>query len=46
MRAFVLALFRATSSFSATGLAFGTLFFAAALTPSLIPRTYVIQGAL
>ena len=33
-------------SFSATGLALGTLFFAASLTPSLLPRTYVTQGLL
>ena len=28
-------------SFSATGLVLGTLLFAASLTPSLLPRTYV-----
>lgn len=33
-------------SLSASGLAFATLFFATSLTPSLIPRTYVTQGAL
>ena len=33
-------------SFSATGLVLGTLFFAASLTPSLLPRTYVTQGLL
>lgn len=33
-------------SFSAAGLILGTLFFAASLTPSLIPRTFVLQGAL
>lgn len=31
---------------SASGLACATLFFAISLTPSLIPRTYVTQGAL
>ena len=31
---------------SASGLAFATLFFAVSLTPSLIPRTYLTQGAL
>lgn len=34
------------NSFSATGLYVGTLFFAASLTPSLLPRTYVTQGIL
>src|SRR5262245_40834121 len=34
------------SSFSYVGLAFGTLFFAAALTPSLLPRHYSVQGIL
>lgn len=33
-------------SFSMTGLLLGTLFFAASLTPTLIPRNYVTQGAL
>lgn len=33
-------------SLSGVGIALGTLFFAAALTPSLIPRTYVMQGIL
>src|SRR5690606_40888361 len=33
-------------SLSAGGLVLGTAFFAASLTPSLIPRTYVVQGAL
>ncbi len=33
-------------SFSITGLVLGTLFFAASLTPSLLPRTYVTQGLL
>jgi len=31
---------------SGTGIVFGTLFFAASLTPSLIPRTTLTQGAL
>jgi len=33
-------------SLSGVGLLLGTLFFAAALTPTLIPRTYVTQGVL
>jgi uncharacterized membrane protein len=33
-------------SLSGTGLLLGTLFFAASLTPSLIPRAYVTQGVL
>lgn len=33
-------------SFSAVGLLVGTLFFAASLTPSLLPRSYVMQGVL
>jgi uncharacterized membrane protein len=33
-------------SFSAVGLMLGTLFFAASLTPSLVPRPPVIQGVL
>jgi uncharacterized membrane protein len=33
-------------SLSGTGLILGTLFFAASLTPSLIPRTYLTQGVL
>ena len=33
-------------SLSGVGIALGTLFFAAALTPSLIPRTYLMQGVL
>lgn len=33
-------------SFSVTGLILGTLLFAASLTPSLLPRTYVTQGLL
>jgi uncharacterized membrane protein len=34
------------NSFSATGLLLGTLFFAASLTPTLLPRTYLTQGIL
>lgn len=34
------------NSFSAAGLYVGTLFFAASLTPSLLPRTFVTQGVL
>lgn len=33
-------------SFSAAGLLLGTLFFAASLTPTLLPRTYLTQGVL
>ena len=33
-------------SLSGTGLLLGTLFFAASLTPTLIPRTYLTQGIL
>jgi uncharacterized membrane protein len=33
-------------SLSGTGLLLGTLFFAASLTPTLIPRTYLTQGVL
>jgi uncharacterized membrane protein len=33
-------------SFSAVGLLAGILFFAASLTPSLMPRSYLVQGAL
>lgn len=32
------------ASFSFVGLAFATLFFAASLTPSLLPRHYTVQG--
>ena len=34
------------SSLSLTGLLLGTLFFAASLTPSLLPRPYLVQGVL
>ncbi|MGB3877695.1 MAG: alpha/beta-hydrolase family protein [Shinella zoogloeoides] len=37
---------RVALSLSATGLVLGTLFFAASLTPSLLPRTYLTQGML
>ncbi|MEX0922687.1 MAG: alpha/beta-hydrolase family protein [Rhodovibrionaceae bacterium] len=37
-------LLRLARSFSATGLLIGTLFLAASLTPSLIPRTALTQG--
>jgi uncharacterized membrane protein len=33
-------------SFSTTGLLLGTLFFAASLTPTLLPRNYLAQGVL
>src|SRR5262245_29682526 len=33
-------------SFSTCGLVLGTLFFAASLTPSLLPRSYLTQGLL
>lgn len=39
-------IFRFRHSLSGIGLALGTLLFAAALTPSLVPRTYVMQGVL
>ena len=32
-------------SLSGVGLLLGTLFFAASLTPTLVPRTYLTQGA-
>lgn len=34
------------STFSGVGLMLGTLFLAASLTPTLVPRTYLTQGAL
>lgn len=37
---------RLSRSLCIGGLILGTLFFAASLTPSLIPRTFVMQGAL
>jgi uncharacterized membrane protein len=37
---------RQAQSLSVAGLALGTLFFAASLTPSLIPRNAFTQGAL
>ncbi len=37
---------RVWTSFSFTGLAIATLFFAASLSPSLLPRNYVVQGLL
>lgn len=39
-------LIRLAGALSGVGLLLGTLFFAASLTPSLIPRTYVMQGLL
>lgn len=33
-------------SFSFVGLMMAGLFFAASVTPSLLPRTYVVQGIL
>ncbi|MFK4823456.1 alpha/beta hydrolase [Paenochrobactrum sp. BZR 588] len=39
-------LLRLWNSFNAIGLLIGTLFFAASLTPSLLPRTYLMQGLL
>ncbi len=38
--------FRFWDSFSAIGLLAGTLFFAASLTPSLVPRDVILQGVL
>jgi uncharacterized membrane protein len=43
MKSWPLGLWR---SLSGTGLLLGILFFAASLTPTLIPRTYVTQGVL
>src|SRR5262245_36859237 len=37
---------RLLRSFSVAGLLLGTLFFAASLTPTLLPRTYLTQGVL
>ncbi|MET4045671.1 alpha/beta-hydrolase family protein [Bradyrhizobium sp. RT6a] len=37
---------RYVASLSGVGLALGALFFAAALTPTLVPRSYLIQGVL
>ncbi|MGO4406143.1 alpha/beta hydrolase [Bosea sp. RAF48] len=37
---------RQLSSLSGVGLVLGTLLFAAALTPTLVPRSYLTQGAL
>ena len=34
------------TSLSTIGLLLGALFFAASLTPSLVPRTYLTQGVL
>src|SRR5215510_3948028 len=42
----VRALQRFWRSFSAVGLLLGTLFFAFSLTPSLLPRGFLIQGVL
>src|SRR3546814_18518849 len=39
-------LLRLWHSLSGTGLILGTLFFAASLTPTLVPRTYITQGVL
>ncbi|WP_160010569.1 alpha/beta-hydrolase family protein [Rhizobium sp. 18055] len=43
MRRLLAGLFR---SLSVTGLALGFAFFAASLTPTLMPRSYIVQGAL
>ncbi|MIL09370.1 hypothetical protein BZU93_26300, partial [Salmonella enterica subsp. enterica] len=40
------AAYRWAEAMSGIGVAIGCLFFAASLTPSLIPRTYLTQGAL
>ena len=37
---------RFAGALSGVGLLLGTLFFAASLTPTLIPRTYILQGLL
>lgn len=42
----VAALRRQWRGLSGIGVALGTLFFAAALTPTLVPRTYLTQGAV
>lgn len=42
----MLYLLRITSSFSTIGLIFGLAFFSVSLTPSLLPRDYVVQGVL
>ncbi|MGG2476252.1 alpha/beta-hydrolase N-terminal domain-containing protein, partial [Rhizobium sp. BR5] len=34
------------SGLSATGIVFGTILFCASLTPSLLPRTWLMQGVL
>src|SRR6201986_382518 len=39
-------LWRQVQSLSGVGLLLGTLFFASALTPTLVPRNYLTQGAL
>lgn len=39
-------LVRYQSKFSYVGLVFATLFFAASLSPSLLPRNYIVQGLL
>jgi uncharacterized membrane protein len=39
-------LYEPARSLSGTGVVLGTLFFAASLTPTLIPRTYLTQGVL
>ncbi len=38
--------YRLWTSFSFVGLVFGTLFFSASLSPSLLPRHYAVQGVL
>src|ERR1700759_4318721 len=37
---------RQARSLSGVGIFLGTLFFAASLTPTLVPRNYLMQGAL
>lgn len=39
-------IYKSAQSLSGIGIAVGTLFFAASLTPTLIPRTYITQGVL
>ncbi len=39
-------LYKQAQSLCGTGLVVGTLFFAASLTPTLVPRTYLTQGML
>jgi uncharacterized membrane protein len=46
VRDFALIFRRLVRSLSGVGIVLGTLFFAASLTPTLVPRNYLMQGAL